>query len=459
MYLNSIYFGSGCYGLEKASNYYFNKNASDLSVGESAMLAGVIKAPTNYNPIKQNKNAEERKKIVLKLMLKNRVIDDTIYKKSAKTKENVVKTHQKQTNIYLNNILNEACSCLSVAKNKLKNMNLTIETSIDSGLQTKVEEFVNSDRFTPKNSLGNSPDAGVIVVDNKNKSIVSVASTSNIDLFKNKRQPGSLIKPLLVYASAFENRILYPESMIIDEPINIDGYKPSNANKKFSGLVSIRDSINKSLNIPAVKTLSRVGVERAKNFSKKLGLTFNKNDRNLALALGGMTDGLSLKQLADAYSTFATNGGYCKSGIIKKIVDKNGSVLYEKDNKLEQVMSVATSDIITDLLCGVTTEGTARRLNSLKYEVASKTGTVGLGNSTKNTDAYNVAYTKEFLVVSWIGSSGDDDYMDSFVNGSTYPTLLSKTVLNELYKNYNPEGFKKSENVVYKYIDLNSLKF
>ncbi len=458
MYLNNIYFGNGCYGLEKAANYYFNKKANDLSVGEACMLAGTINAPSVYNPISNNSSAEKRKKLILKLMKKSGKINNEQYQKSANINENVVKSTSKQQNTHIKNILNETCEVLNISANKLKNMNLVIETYIDNSLQNYVSDIIKNNKFRPTCIDGKKSEMGIIVVNNKDKSIVAVASSSGINVLKNKRQPASTIKPILVYAPAFEYGLLYPESIIIDEKININGYSPNNANKTFMGAVSVRDAVEKSLNIPAVKTLSKVGVERAKKFASKLGVEFSENDKNLALALGGMTDGLTIKQLADAYSTFATNGGYKSSKLIKRIIDNEGNVLYEDNKTTKKVMSSSTAYLITDLLRGVVNNGTARRLNSFGFDLASKTGTVGSALSNNNTDAFNVAYTSEYTIVSWIGALDENSLLEPSVNGSTYPTLVSKDILQMLYKNNKPKDFSKSEDVVYEFIDTRSLK-
>ena len=160
----------------------------------------------------------------------------------------------------------------------------------------------------------------IIVIDNNTKHIISVAG-KNCQSINTKKQPGSAIKPIIAYAPAVEYGLINSETIIKDEPINIGGYTPKNANKKYAGNVTASEALQKSLNIPTVKILSNLGVDKAKNFASKLGITFNENDRNLALALGGMTDGISIKELADAYSTFACLGKFARSNIIKEIND------------------------------------------------------------------------------------------------------------------------------------------
>lgn len=458
LYLNNIYFGNGCYGIGRASKFYFDKEPKELTIGEGAMLIGVINAPTYFDPITKQECAENRKNIVLKTMQKNGVINLEEYEKSAKNKENVVKNGSKPANIHINCVLSEICDKLKINENQVKNMNLNIYTSLDNALIESAKNIVASQNLVPKNNKGASPAAGIIVVDNKTKSVVCVASNSKQNLLNLKRQPGSTIKPLVVYAPAFEEGKLYPESIVVDEKININGYSPSNANKKFLGAVSVREAVQKSLNIPAVKTLSNIGVERGKNFAKKLGIEFTKSDTNLALALGGMTEGVTIKQLADAYSTFASGGEFLESSFVNKITDSLGNTIYEKELKTKRVMSEATAYMMTDVLKGVVKDGTARRLCNFDFELAGKTGTVGTLASNQNTDAFNVSYTSEHTIVSWIGSFDDESLLSSGVNGATYPTEISKAVLKKLYENNSPSNFIVPESVVYLDIDTRSLE-
>lgn len=458
MYLNTIYFGNGCYGIEKAAKFYFDKSASELSINEAALLASVINAPSVYDPITKSQRANERKDLVLLLMKSQGYISEEEYSKNAKQQINIVKTASKTANQELKTILVEACNILKVNENQLKNMNVNVYTSIDTTLQNTLKSLVTSNSFVPKNAKGETPACGVIVIDNKTKSVTGFASNSRSNLLSIKRQPGSTIKPIIVYAPSFEKGLLYPESIIVDEKINIEGYSPSNSNKTFSGPVSVRHAVERSLNIPAVKALSHIGINNAKEFASRLGFEFANNDQNLALALGGMTEGVTIKTLADAYSAFATGGKYAQSHIINKITLDNGRELYKSKTNLTPAMSEETAYLMTDVLKGVAKNGTAKRLSGFKFDVASKTGTVGASSSNKNTDAFNVAYTADHTIVSWIGASRPDELLESSVNGATYPVVITKNVLETLYEDYLPESFSKPQNVQLVDIDTRSLE-
>ncbi len=449
MYLSSIYFGNGCYGLSKASSFYFNKSPSELSLGESAMLASVINAPSLYDPINKNQNAEKRKTLVLKNMLSLGYITEEEFQKNANSPEKIVKTASKQPFGSIKPILSEVSRVLKKSESSLKNSSLKVYTSLDIKKENDILSSL-------KTCLGESEfpyNAASIVVDNNTKKVVAISSNSKLNLLKTYRQPGSTIKPIIVYAPALESGQIYPESVVVDEPININGYSPKNAGGGYMGPVSIRVAIEKSLNVPAVKTLSNLSVRRGKEFAKNLGIEFDSQDNNLALALGGMTKGVTIKQLADAYSTFASSGEFQESSLIDKIVDEKGKTIYESHEEKSRAMTSETAYIVCDLLKSVAKTGTAKRLSSLSMPICAKTGTVGQKGSTNNTDAFCVAYNKNYTLVSWIGAS--EEVLPSSINGSNYPTEIAKGFFS---KNRSQDDFVAPAGVEVRDIDTRGLK-
>ena len=199
-------------------------------------------------------------------------------------------------------------------------------------LQKEINNSINSNYSNINKSL----QICSIVIDNETNNIISI--TGNNQTFSSKKQPGSTIKPILVYAPAIENKNISPASKILDEKININGYSPENADKKYHGYVSVRDALKNSYNIPAVKILNETGIEKSQNFAKKLGIEFNENDNHLAIALGGFTDGITLKSICDAYTAFANNGKYSPSSYITKIT-KNNNLIYQSNHKKQKVMN------------------------------------------------------------------------------------------------------------------------
>lgn len=455
-YLNTIYFGNGAYGIENASELYFSKPAKDLSIAESATLAGVINAPRIYDPILNQERCKERRNLVLKLMQNQNYISLEEYEKNAKMPINIVKNDIKTLKYAKKCIIQETCDALNVTENQLKNMHINIKCSIDFSLQKDIDNLLLNQSVHVNGENQSPASIGVFVVDNKTKNVVAVAGFGGMN-FSSKRQPGSLIKPILVYAPALEKGQISPETILKDEPICIDGYSPSNASKTFMGNVSARVALEKSLNIPAVKVLSNIGVPYAKNFASNIGIQFDEKDTNLALALGGMTNGVTLKQLADAYSTFATNGEFCKSSFVSEIVSDTGKVLYSAQKNKTQSMKTSTAFLISDMLKGTVRNGTARRLSGFNFDLSAKTGTVGVPSSHLNTDAYTACFTTDHTIICYYGANSKSGNLPSSVNGASYPANLTKEVLKILYQDSSPQSFIVPDDVVSADIDTRTL--
>lgn len=429
LYLNNIYFGNGTYGIENASKYYFGKSAKYLTLSESAMLAGTINAPSVYDIENKTENAIARRNLILKQMHKNGKITNQERVQATNEKVKLNFSHTTSTKYIYSQILKEASQILSVSENELSNNNLTIETYIDLSVQQQVCQTI-SENYK---NITSSPEIASIVIDNKTHGIVAVTGSSQT--LQHTKQPGSSIKPILVFAPAIENGTITKDTKLLDENINISGYSPENADHTYHGMVSATEALKNSYNIPAVKLLNEIGISYAQNFAKKLGIEFDENDNNLSIALGGFTKGISLKSLVEAYSSFACDGNWAKSVYIKSI-SKNGKLIYTHKTSPVKAISTSTVNQINEMLIETAKTGTAKRLCDLDYQIASKTGTVGKQNSKTNTDAFNVSYTSSHTILSYFGGKN----LPSKINGSTYPTMLTKDICNILYAKNHPQN-------------------
>ena len=451
MYLNTIYFGNNCYGIQSASLLYFNKSAENLTLAESAMLAGIISAPSTYNPIINLNIAIEKGKLVLSLMQEQGYISESD-KLTATDELDSISINKSSTNFsnYMSYAIKEACDILGI--NELPhNKKVIITTYLNKGLQTEAENMVNSKKYVVKNANDIEPDISSIVIDNKTGGIIVFAGNSKFNLMELRRQPASTIKSILVYGPAIEYNNYVPCSLILDEPINIDGYTPHNATKLYYGYTSLRDNVVRSTNIPAVKLLHEVGLSKAKQFAEKAGITFSKEDNNLAIALGGFTDGVTISELAGSYVSIAKGGNFVKPTFIKSISIDNKTV-YEHNPEPIQVMSEETAYILTDMLKSVANYGTGRKIKSIGDFVASKTGTNATNES--NMDSWNASFTTDHTAVCWIGNTtGIDGSMHETIKGSTYPTLFVKNLFEKLYENKTPTDFQKPNTLTYIDID------
>ena len=431
LYLNNIYFGNGCYGVENASRHYFSKPASELTLSESTLLAGVINAPTYYNIETNLNNAIKRRNLILSLMKKDNKISEEAYNKAINEPVNLNISDISGNSSLYKNILNEACEVLNIDEITLNNSNYKIYTSINNNLNENIKLI--------SNNYKSDSEIATIVINNKNHLITAINGKSKI--LENKWQPGSTIKPILVYAPAIEKEIITPSTSLLDNKINISGYSPENYDKKYHGYISAKTALSKSYNIPAVKLLNELGIAEAKNFASKLGIEFTESDNHLALALGGFEEGITAKSLCDAYSSFACEGKFSESKYIKKIT-KNGKTIYENNPTENQVMKETTAIMINEMLEECAKTGTAKNLSSLPFSVCSKTGTVGKFNSSKNKLAYNISYTPEHTIITLI----QGENLPEKINGATTPTIINKEILLSIYKNQKPAKFKFYEN-------------
>ena len=439
-YLNVIYFGNNCYGISSATNYYFSKECKDLTLDESATLAGMIKAPNKYSPLKNIELCKKRRNIVLKEMLKDGKITEEQYENASRKEINLnLSTNTKnKLNSYSEMAIDEAQRLLHLPAKQIALAGYKIHTYQVKSEQEKLEKAL-LETFS-KN------DYASIVIDSHKHGVTAFVGNGNFKILETKRQPGSCIKPILVYAPAINEDIITPETQILDEKIKISEYEPENINKKFNGYISVKESVAKSINIPAVKVLSYISIDKAKNYATKMGIAFDQKDDSYALALGGMTYGVSLKTLSDAYSTFANNGKFAPSQFVSFITDKDGNVIYKHLPIETQVLRNDTCYLMTDILKYTAKSGTAKKLAQLNIEIASKTGTVGKPNSKQNLDAWNISYTPSKVCGVWTGNL-DNSPID--IAGGNEPT----TVVKKFFTGAKNETFEKPNEIVYRDID------
>lgn len=446
IYLNSIYFGNGTTGISEASHYYFNKQAQELSLAESAILSGIISAPSQYNPVANLETSKEKGKLVLSLMKEQGYITDEEYANANNEIDNIAITKSSKIgSIYKTMAEYEALEILGLEKFN-ESDKIVIKTYLNSALQEQLENTHKSEYTKAFQAGGIMPSIASIILDNNSGGVIAFDGISNFNLYSLKRQPASTIKPILVYAPAFEYNGLSPASFILDEPINIGGYAPQNATKKHYGLTTIRDNIVHSTNVPAVKILNEIGLEKAKNFASNFGINFHSEDNNLALALGGFTEGVTIKELATSYMVLANGGIFTPSTFIKEIII-NGISVYKNNPLKTRACSPDTAYLITDTLKSVAKYGTGRKISSLNLPIASKTGTNYVDGC--NLDGFNASYTTNHTFLSWIGEMGKSTTeTDDIYNGSTYPTYVVKDVCEWLYKKQPPQDFIKPQSVV-----------
>lgn len=432
LYLNSIYFGHDIFGIANASEFYFGKEAEQLSPAESAMLAALVRSPNRYSPFRNAEACKKRRDFVLSLMREQGRIPDCVYEEAKSVSLPLSPCRREHADSYLSVVFDELSNLLPDAETGDFGT-ISVYTFLDPSLQQKLEE-------TDVDS-----DVCVLVRDNRTDGIKALYSTCGTP----KRLPASTLKPLLVYAPAIEEDIISPATPILDEKTDFGGYCPDDAGGASGTYMSARYALAHSVNIPAVKILNSLGCDRAAGYLEKMGLPTERDDCSLALALGGMKEGFALPALSDGYATLAKGGNYAPSSAIARIEDGKGRVLYEHKPQGTRVFSEETSYLVNDMLKTAVKEGTAKKLRSLPYDVCAKTGTAE--GKCGNTDAYTIAYTTADTVAVWMGNR---DNTPVSVSGGGKPANIAFQVLRTLYESGSPQDFSMCEGIEEVKIDM-----
>ena len=440
-YLNVVYFGRGAYGIEAAANSYFGKSAGELTLAEGALLAGVIKSPSNYAPHLEPENAVERRDLILQTMADCGYITQ---EEADEAQKEALELHLSEESArygwYLDAAATEAQEKLGISRDELLTGGYAIYTALDTGAQTAAEElFENGANFPDPASDGTPAQAALVAENVENGEIVALVGgrTYDVRLGLNRatqiqRQPGSAIKPVSAYAAALEGYGYLPTSFVDDTPrVFAGGYQPGNAGGNYYGEVTLREALSRSLNVATVDLAEKVGVAALRAQLERFGISPAEKDADLALALGSMTEGVSPARLCAAYCALANGGRRVEPHTVRKIVSSDGRVLYEAPQTEERAVSAETACMLTDMLRTAAAEGSANALSAVGTNVAGKTGTVDM-KSGGNRDAWTVAYTPKLAVAVWMGFDEPDaeHSLPDWAGGSSYPARLCASFLS-----------------------------
>ena len=442
-YLNTIYFGENCYGIENASEFYFGVSAKDLTLEQSATLAGLINAPNIYSPVSAPQKACSRRNLVLSRMLKLDKISQTDYDKAVATELQIKACSTPYINSYTRACIGEACALLDMTEKEFVRGKYKIYSYIDPKIQNKLQDVV-----------ANYTDvlAQQMVTDNQNYSIVAYCGSSRLPLINTRRQPASLIKPVGIYLPCIQENILSPATPILDEEISIDGYKPSNYNKQFVGWTNVRTALKKSLNIPSIKALSYLTCEKAFNYAQTMGLPVGDSDKNMSYALGSVSGGVTMREITAPYTMLANKGNFNSLSMIKRIETNDGKVIYNRIIKPKKLFDEESCYLITDILRPDFNSNTTACLKDLGIDIASKTGTASVEHNA--TDYWNVAYTPNYTVTSWLGVADNDQTFSEKYNSSAKASLMTKKLFTSCASLTKADRFTTPQNIVSVDVDL-----
>lgn len=430
MYLNVVYFGKGIYGVKNACRSLFDKEPSEVTPIEAASLAATVANPKRYSPLLDIGANSKRAKIVLELMHRQGMLSESLYRNYANS-EIVIKYsefHNNYNKSYANFALSEYKELLSSGT--------IIESSHPAYVHTYLDPIVQKEADLARLEYDTGANVELIIVDNLTGGVVALSSNTNA--VNRKRQPGSLLKPF-IYASAIEEGILLPNTPLLDQPKNFNGYHPANYRDAYYGWIDAKEALARSANSCAVEVLSRQGTEIAYDRIVKSGIPLDLRDKNLALALGGTTYGSTIKEICSGYLTLANQGNMKSLRFIRKITDACGRTVYKPHSYGEkQAFSKESAFLLTQMLCECAKNGTAKQLGYLSVDVAAKTGTVAKGNG--NSDAWCAGYTTRHTFVCRYSAEAQEA-LASNVSGGNHPTKTIRSLLRALYKENKPAPF------------------
>ena len=427
LYLNRVYYGSGATGIEKAAQAYYKKSAAELTLMEAATMAGVLKAPTTYNPAAHPEAAAARARLVLQSMVDAGFISEDEARNAIDQPATVQASDYVPATQYIVDWINEQLPALV----KDPGQSIIVETTIDPVLQSAAERALRK-RLNSEGAKVKATQGAVVVMDGLGAIRVMVGGKSYKRsqfnrVTKARRQPGSAFKPF-VYLAAVEQGF-GPQSVEVDEPVKIGDWEPENYRHKYMGPVTLQKALALSLNTVAAKLVAQIGPENVVAVAHRLGI-LSPLGTDASIALG--TSEVTLLELTGAFAPFANNGYPVMPYAVRRIVSRDGQVLYERRGAgLAQAVSDFDLGAMNRMMRSVVTEGTARKAQFGNFEIAGKTGT-----SQDYRDAWFIGYTADLIAGVWIGN--DDNSPTLKVTGGSIPALVWRDVMALAHQDLQP---------------------
>jgi penicillin-binding protein 1A len=467
LYLNQIYFGQGAFGVEAAARTFFGKSVSELTLSESALLAGLPKAPTTYSPFDHPDAAKRRRATVLARMVETGAIKAEPAKRAGRAALALVPPERRRNTAqyfleYVQQALEQQYGAELVFKGGLHvyttlspAMQLRAEQALREGLRAVEARRVAAAKAKPDTAVVDRPEGALLAIEPQTGYIK--AMVGGYDYFKSefnravqaRRQPGSAFKPF-IYIAALEAGMT-PATVVDDSPVeypvgrNGKPWKPDNYDRKFRGPITYQQALEESINVAAVKVQEQVGIRRTIDVARRLGVESPLSD-NLSLALG--TSDLTLLELTSAYGALANQGAWMHPLAIRYVLDAQRRLLEENPPQGRQVLSPAVAYVTTQMLKGTIERGTGVTAKALGRPAAAKTGT-----TNDYSNAWFIGYTPKLVTGVWVGydrprSLGRDE------TGSRVAVPIWTTFMSQALAGTPSEDFPIPENVVLVPVDL-----
>ena len=437
LYLNRVYFGGGANGIDKAARVFYGKSAYELSLMEAATLAGLLKAPTTYNPSKNPAEAKARAKLVLNSMVNEGYITAGDAREALESDSKAASTDYTPATQYAVDWINGQLPML-VKGNKAS---LIIETTLDPVLQASAERSLRK-RLADNGKKLAVAQGALISMDGTGaiKALVGGRSYKRSQYNRAtsaKRQPGSAFKAF-VYLAALENGYR-PGSVEVDEPVKIGDWSPENYKRKYLGTVTLAQAYALSLNTVAAKLTQAISPKAVTRIAKRLGIA-SPLGSDATIALG--TSEVTLLEMTSAFVPFANGGSSVEPFIVKRILNRDGQVLYQRlGSGLGQVVGDSELSQMNSMMRGVMTSGTGQKARFDGMDMGGKTGT-----SQDYRDAWFIGYTPYLITGVWMGN--DDNRPTNKVTGGSLPALVWNDVMKLAHKNLSPRQLPGGDDAV-----------
>jgi penicillin-binding protein 2A len=453
LYLNTIYFGDGAWGIKRAALHYFGKEVQDLTIEEAALLAGLIKAPSALSPYRHMEKATERRNLVLEKMKENGFLTEEQLN-TAKNAQVVLNEMggdplRGKYPYYVDHVLDEAIEEYGFTQDELLTGGYQIYTALDSHKQQAMEEVYENDSLFPQGTDKQIVQSGAVLIDPRNGGIRALVGGRGERVFRGYNrathliaQPGSTMKPLAVYAPAIEIGWEITD-VLKDEPMNFGSYEPKNYNDRYRGVIPMYTAVQESVNVPAVWLLNEIGIDKGLEALEKFGIPLSEKDRSLGIALGGMDKGVSPLTMAEAYSVFPNGGDRMKGHSILKILSPDGEVVVEVQEKKVKVLEEKTADKMTTMLLSVVQSGTGGAAQIPGREVAGKTGSTQVPIEGINgvKDQWFVGYTPQLVGAVWVGYDKTDSEHYLTTTSSEGAAFIFQKVMAKALENEEAQSF------------------
>ncbi len=467
-YLNAVYFGEGCYGVQTAAQTYFGKDVSELSLAECAAIVGITNLPTYYDPFYSVENNKARQENVLQCMYDQGYISKKEYEEAVAEELDFVRGENGPStssvrSYYTETVISDVISDLAAekgisekaAERLVYNAGYEIYCCLDKSIQDKVDKVYEDLDALPKATNGTSSQlqSGIVIVDQYTGEIVALSGgtgkkTINFGLNRatdTTRPPGSSIKPIAVYGPAVEYGLISPSTLVLDSDgshIKLQGVKtdwfPKNSPPEYDDIMTIKDALRKSKNTVSVQIMDKLTPAASLDFLRnRLGITslIDSDADYAALALGQPHYGITVREMAQAYCALANDGTFTKSRTYTMVKDREGNVVLDNQPQTQQAFSTETARTMTYMLNYAATYGTGYESKLSNMPVAGKTGT-----TSDNKDRWFCGYTPYYTCAVWTGYD-TPERMRFYGNPATQ---IWQDIMEDIHKDLKYKDFKMS---------------